>query len=236
MWCPYCLVPDCLVVLRSVSGHVPSEPVVSRKSGHLFEKRLIEKEIQVSRKDFQQPSFLPAWKFCDWVIESIGWLLLKEHGICPVTKEPLALDDLMALKLNTVSRKHLYAVARIWLIDFVDRVTDPRTKGNPWLLHLTCERSSTHFLSTLPSIENYPRVWIIYSKYSLCMTVCEAEAFECHKHTWNAWSLSQCEYFPLFWLLLMSIILRSPKPGLHICTGKGVSQELHMDALCMIRP
>lgn len=34
-------------MLLAVSGTAPEEPVVSRTSGHLFEKRLIEKHIKV---------------------------------------------------------------------------------------------------------------------------------------------------------------------------------------------
>jgi pre-mRNA-processing factor 19 len=53
----------------SISGHVPEDPVVSKKSGHLFEKRLIEK-------------------------------YLEEEGKCPVTKEELAVEDLMPVQAN----------------------------------------------------------------------------------------------------------------------------------------
>ncbi|KAK9791122.1 hypothetical protein WJX73_000987 [Symbiochloris irregularis] len=35
----------------AISGHVPEEPVVSRSTGHLYEKRLIEKYIQDNGKD-----------------------------------------------------------------------------------------------------------------------------------------------------------------------------------------
>ena len=35
-------------MLLAVSGTVPEEPVVSKISGHLFDKRLIEKHIKVS--------------------------------------------------------------------------------------------------------------------------------------------------------------------------------------------
>jgi pre-mRNA-processing factor 19 len=53
----------------SISEETPQEPVVSRKSGHIFEKRLIEKHI-------------------------------RSTGACPVTREPLALEDLMPLAIR----------------------------------------------------------------------------------------------------------------------------------------
>ncbi|GMH44311.1 hypothetical protein BSKO_12245 [Bryopsis sp. KO-2023] len=53
----------------AISGHVPADPVVSKTCGLLFERRLIEKEIQ-------------------------------EHGVCPITKESLSLDDLLPVKVN----------------------------------------------------------------------------------------------------------------------------------------
>ena len=34
----------------SVSGEVPQEPVISVKTGHLFERRLIEKYLKVGNK------------------------------------------------------------------------------------------------------------------------------------------------------------------------------------------
>lgn len=57
--------------LVSVSGHVPEVPVVSVKSGLVFERRLIEHEIE-------------------------------EHGVCPVTKEPLSLEDLIEIQIDKV--------------------------------------------------------------------------------------------------------------------------------------
>ena len=38
------------VLRATVSGAIPSEPVISAKSGHLFEKRLVEKFIEVNGK------------------------------------------------------------------------------------------------------------------------------------------------------------------------------------------
>jgi hypothetical protein len=38
-------------VLAAVSGEVPQEPVVSRKSGHLYEKRLILKHLEADGRD-----------------------------------------------------------------------------------------------------------------------------------------------------------------------------------------
>ena len=34
-------------VCAAVSGHVPEEPVINKTTGHIYEKRLIEKTIQV---------------------------------------------------------------------------------------------------------------------------------------------------------------------------------------------
>lgn len=38
-------------MLCSLSGTVPEEPVISLKSGHLYEKRLIEKHIETTGRD-----------------------------------------------------------------------------------------------------------------------------------------------------------------------------------------
>ncbi|KAG2403590.1 Pre-mRNA-processing factor [Vigna angularis] len=51
----------------SISGEVPEEPVVSRNSGLLFEKRLIERHI-------------------------------SDYGKCPITGEPLTMDDIVPIK------------------------------------------------------------------------------------------------------------------------------------------
>ncbi|KAF5841040.1 pre-mRNA-processing factor 19-like protein [Dunaliella salina] len=53
----------------AISGNVPDQPVVSNKSGHLFEKKLVEKYV-------------------------------RETGKCPITGEPLALEDLLPVKAN----------------------------------------------------------------------------------------------------------------------------------------
>jgi pre-mRNA-processing factor 19 len=51
----------------ALSGEVPVEPVISVKSGNLFEKRLIE-----------------------------GYV--NENGVCPITREPLSLQDLVPVQ------------------------------------------------------------------------------------------------------------------------------------------
>ena len=50
----------------TISGEVPQHPVISRLSGHLFEKRLIERSLEAS------------------------------NGICPATGVELKLSDLIA--------------------------------------------------------------------------------------------------------------------------------------------
>jgi len=42
----------------AVSGTVPEEPVINKQSGLLFEKRLIEKHVQVSAWPGYAPSFV----------------------------------------------------------------------------------------------------------------------------------------------------------------------------------
>jgi len=59
--------------LDAVSGTTPKDPVVSKKSGHVFERSLIEK-------------------------------IVKDIGRCPVTDEPLELEDLIDVKSSTVAK------------------------------------------------------------------------------------------------------------------------------------
>lgn len=53
-------------ITKIVSGEVPTEPVISKKSGHLYEKRLIEKYIReqgkcpVSGQDLSELDLLPV--------------------------------------------------------------------------------------------------------------------------------------------------------------------------------
>ena len=61
-------------MLCSITGTVAKEPVVSIKSGHVYEKKLVAKVI-------------------------------KDTGLCPITNEPLSMDDIVDIKhchINTV--------------------------------------------------------------------------------------------------------------------------------------
>lgn len=66
----------------AISGEVPEEPVVSAKSGLLFEKRLIERHI-------------------------------ADYGKCPITGEPLTLEDLVAVKTGKIVRPRPVQAASI---------------------------------------------------------------------------------------------------------------------------
>lgn len=57
----------------AISGEVPSDPVVSRKTGHLFEKRLVEQ-------------------------------FLSSEDKCPVTGEPLTVDDLLPVQATQTTK------------------------------------------------------------------------------------------------------------------------------------
>ena len=48
---PCCLALSAPEMLCSLSGAVPEEPVVCLKTGHLYEKRLIEKHIETTGRD-----------------------------------------------------------------------------------------------------------------------------------------------------------------------------------------
>uniref|UniRef100_A0A8I6X5V3 Pre-mRNA-processing factor 19 n=2 Tax=Hordeum vulgare subsp. vulgare TaxID=112509 RepID=A0A8I6X5V3_HORVV len=60
-------------MICAISGEVPEDPVLSTKSGLLFERRLIQRYIE-------------------------------DHGKCPVTKDDLAMDDLVTVKTNKIPK------------------------------------------------------------------------------------------------------------------------------------
>ncbi|XP_007035246.2 PREDICTED: pre-mRNA-processing factor 19 homolog 1 isoform X1 [Theobroma cacao] len=66
----------------SISGEVPEEPVVSKKSGLLYEKRLIERHI-------------------------------SDYGKCPVTGEPLTMDDIVPVKAGKIVKPRSLTAASI---------------------------------------------------------------------------------------------------------------------------
>ncbi|KAB5537697.1 hypothetical protein DKX38_015230 [Salix brachista] len=66
----------------SVSGEVPEEPVVSKKSGLLYEKRLIERHI-------------------------------SEYGKCPITGEPLTMDDVVPVETGKIVKPRTVQTASI---------------------------------------------------------------------------------------------------------------------------
>ncbi|KAI3469835.1 hypothetical protein Pfo_026498 [Paulownia fortunei] len=66
----------------SISGEVPEEPVVSKSSGLLFEKRLIERHI-------------------------------SDYGKCPITGEPLTMDDIVPIKTGKIVKPRPVQAASI---------------------------------------------------------------------------------------------------------------------------
>ncbi|KNA07665.1 hypothetical protein SOVF_169810 [Spinacia oleracea] len=66
----------------SISGEVPEEPVVSKQSGLLFEKRLIERHI-------------------------------SDYAKCPVTGEPLTMDDIVPIKAGKIVKPRPVQAASI---------------------------------------------------------------------------------------------------------------------------
>ncbi|KAH6770087.1 MOS4-associated complex 3A [Perilla frutescens var. hirtella] len=66
----------------SISGEVPEEPVVSKSSGLLFEKRLIERHI-------------------------------SDFGKCPITGEPMTIDDIVPIKTGKIVKPRPMQTASI---------------------------------------------------------------------------------------------------------------------------
>ncbi|XP_039157118.1 pre-mRNA-processing factor 19 homolog 1 isoform X1 [Eucalyptus grandis] len=66
----------------SISGEVPEEPVVSTKSGHVFERRLIERYV-------------------------------SDYGKCPVSGEPLTMDDVLPVKMGKIVKPRPLQAASI---------------------------------------------------------------------------------------------------------------------------
>ncbi|KAL8481064.1 hypothetical protein ACS0TY_027555 [Phlomoides rotata] len=66
----------------SISGEVPEEPVVSKGSGLLFEKRLIERHI-------------------------------LDYGKCPITGEPMTMDDIVPVKTGKIVKPRPVQAASI---------------------------------------------------------------------------------------------------------------------------
>ncbi|XP_050215859.1 pre-mRNA-processing factor 19-like [Mercurialis annua] len=66
----------------SISGELPEEPVVSLKSGLVFEKRLIERHI-------------------------------SDYGKCPITSEPLTMDDILSVKTGKIVKPRTVQTASI---------------------------------------------------------------------------------------------------------------------------
>ncbi|KAG6757305.1 hypothetical protein POTOM_037613 [Populus tomentosa] len=66
----------------SISGEVPGEPVVSKRSGLLYEKRLIERHI-------------------------------SEYGKCPITGEPITMDDVVPVETGKIVKPRTVQTASI---------------------------------------------------------------------------------------------------------------------------
>ncbi|XP_011013445.1 PREDICTED: pre-mRNA-processing factor 19-like [Populus euphratica] len=66
----------------SISGEVPGEPVVSKRSGLLYEKRLIERHV-------------------------------SEYGKCPITGEPLTMDDVVPVETGKIVKPRTVQTASI---------------------------------------------------------------------------------------------------------------------------
>lgn len=89
--------------LPAVSGTVPEEPVINRNSGLLFEKRLVEKHVQVHCSPLSAPHLLlHCLVLLISAVSHTCACVPQETGKDPITGEAASLDDLVAVKTNKV--------------------------------------------------------------------------------------------------------------------------------------
>ena len=78
---------------------MPEEPVVSTKTGHVFEKRLIEKHIKVCAHLGEPADVVALSVFCK---VQLAWSTLQDTGKDPITQAEASVDDLVEVKNNQV--------------------------------------------------------------------------------------------------------------------------------------
>ncbi|XP_028117086.1 uncharacterized protein LOC114314802 isoform X1 [Camellia sinensis] len=94
----------------SIFSEVPKEPMVSMKSGLLYEKRLIERHISAYNEAKTNISCKHSWDawnvpniFSETIVAFIHgscqhYFYKLEYGKCPITGEPLSVDDIVPIK------------------------------------------------------------------------------------------------------------------------------------------
>jgi pre-mRNA-processing factor 19 len=116
----------------SISGTTPEDPVISSKTGHLYERSLITKALQV--RSFRSPPFPrdlrggpnpprrwekrrvsrpPGVKISKPTFAPHPDLSPQETGECPVTKTPMTLEDLLEVKSSKMVKPRATAAASI---------------------------------------------------------------------------------------------------------------------------
>ena len=116
----------------SISGTTPEDPVISSKTGHLYERSLITKALQV--RSFRSPplprdlrggpnpprrwkksrvSRPPGTKISKPTFAPHPDLSPQETGECPVTKTPMTLEDLLEVKSSKMVKPRATAAASI---------------------------------------------------------------------------------------------------------------------------
>ncbi|XP_051127997.1 uncharacterized protein LOC127249298 isoform X1 [Andrographis paniculata] len=123
----------------SISGEVPEEPVVSKNSGLLFERRLIERHI-------------------------------SDFGKCPITGEPMTIDDVVPVKTGKVVKPRPVQAASIPgmlgmfqigassdNMDFEAVKTEPTEESKVVKAELDVDDDPLGFLSSKEHIEKFQR-------------------------------------------------------------------------------